>query len=308
VEAAEDEVRAKEFPGLLPAIVGLIPDNPVRHLGQALTVHDQGMGLPALLVFSLFFSVAILLGPAEVMDVVLRFIRGLFAVSMNIVNLAIRLTPFCIVFVAFNFAARLGFDLMSSLSMYVATFFLGWLAAYAVLFPLLLSLFGGRSALDFYRRIKEPFWFAFVTSSSSATYPLALETAKEKLGIPESTARFVLTLGAVANQTGSTLFAVVSSLFLADVFGVRLSGAQQLEILALGVAVAFATPGVPGGDLPLLATFCLLFGIPTRAVALVIGVNRLLDVGVTTINVGGDLVVASILGRGERGKGEGAIP
>jgi dicarboxylate/amino acid:cation (Na+ or H+) symporter, DAACS family len=241
-----------------------------------------------------------LAGPAEEVEIVERFLRGLFDVSMNVVNLAIRLTPFCVVFIAFNFAARLGLGLLSSLSMYVLTFFAGWAIAYGVIFPVLLRWLGGRSPVRFYRDIEEPFWFAFVTSSSSATYPLALRTTQEKLGIPESTARFVLTLGSVANQTGSCLFAVVSSLFLADIFGVRLTGTQQLEILALSIAIAFATPGVPGGDLPLLATFCILFGIPPTAVALVVSVNRLLDIGVTTINVGGDLVVASILARSER--------
>ncbi|HKC26143.1 MAG TPA: dicarboxylate/amino acid:cation symporter [Thermoanaerobaculia bacterium] len=308
VEAAKDEIEAKEFPGLGKALVGLIPDNPIGHLSRALTVHDNGLGLPAVLIFSLFVAIAILMGPPAEMELLTRFFAGLFALSMNIVTIALKIAPFCIVFIAFGFTARLGLDLISSLSLYVATFFLAWLVAFGVVFPFVIWRFGGRSPLDFYRKIREPFWFAFVTSSSSATFPISLRTAKEQLGIPESKVRFVLTLGAVANQIGSSIFIAISMLFLADVFGVRISGVQELEIYALCVAFAFATPGVPGGNLPLLATLCLMFGIPAPAVALVVSVDRLMDMGVTTINVVGDLVLATVLAKADRGGADEVSP
>jgi len=303
VEAALDEAQAKQFKGVLPALVELIPDNPVRHLASALTVHDEGHGLPSVLIFSLFLGVAILVGPAKETEALERFFRSLFAVSMNVIGFAIRLTPFCIIFVAFDLTARLGLDLLASLSMYLLTFLLVWLFAFAVVFPLCVRWLAGRSPVRFYGQVRSAFWFAFVTSSTSATYPIALRTATEKLGISDSRARFVLTLGAVANQSGSAIFLAVSSLFLADIFGIPLSGAQRMEVFALSVAAAFATPGVPGGNLPLLATFCLLFGIPPRAVAVVVSVDRLLDMGVTTVNVVGDLVVAAVLGRVRPGRG-----
>jgi DAACS family dicarboxylate/amino acid:cation (Na+ or H+) symporter len=296
-EAARDEAVAKEFPGLLPGLVSLVPDNPVLHLSRALTVHDDGRGLPAILIFSLFFSVAMLAGPADQMEVLERFFRGLIAVCMNVVSFTLKLAPLCIVFIAFDFAARLGLELMSSLSMYVVTYFAVCLVAFGALFPIVIWWLGKQSPLDFYRKIKEPFWFAVVTSSSSATYPIALRTSVEKLKLPESTVRFVLTLGTVANQSGASIYVAVSSLFLASIFGVHLTGSQQLELFALSVGFAFATPGVPGGILPLMATVCLLFGIPPRAVALLVSVDRLLDMGGTAVNVVGDLVVAAVLAR-----------
>jgi DAACS family dicarboxylate/amino acid:cation (Na+ or H+) symporter len=299
-EASKDEAMAKEFPGLLPGLVSLVPDNPVLYLSRALTVHDDGRGLPAILIFSLFFSVAMLAGPAEQMEVLEQFFRGLIAVCMNVVSFTLRLAPLCIVFIAFDFAARLGLDLMSSLSMYVVTYFAVCLVALGVLFPIVIWWLGKQSPLDFYRKVKAPFWFAVATSSSSATYPIALRTSVEKLGLPESTVRFVLTLGTVANQSGASIYVAVSSLFLASIFGVHLTGFQQLELFALSVGCAFATPGVPGGILPLMATVCLLFGIPPRAVALLVSVDRLLDMPGTAVNVVGDLVVTAVLARTDR--------
>lgn len=300
IEVQDDVAIAREFPGVAPALVNLIPDNPVRHLARALTVDDDGAGLPAILIFSLFVSLAILVGPDKQMEVLKSFFRGLFAVSMNIISFALKLAPICIMFLAFDFGARLGLELMASMSMYLATFTLVILFAFGIVFPSALMLFARRSPWGFYKAIKEPFWFAAATTSSSATFPLALRAAKNELRIPDSISQFVLTLGAVANQVGSSIFVAVSTVFLAEIFGVQLGLLEQVQIFALSVAFTYATPGVPGGNLPLLASFCLLFGIPPTAVAIVVSVDRVMDMGVTSVNVVGDLVVSSVLARSEK--------
>jgi DAACS family dicarboxylate/amino acid:cation (Na+ or H+) symporter len=248
-----------------------------------------------LLIFSLFVSLAMLMGPEERVRPLVDFFQAVFSVCTNVAKIALKLTPVCLLFLAFDAAARLGLDLLASLLLFLVTFYAAWLFAFGVAFPISLRFLGGRAPIAFYRQISEPMWFAATTTSSCATFPLSLRTATEKLGLPESRVKFVLTLGMVANQLGASVFLAISALFLADIFNIALTNMMRLEIFALCVGFGFACPGVPGGLMPLLATLCLLLGIPPKAVAIVLSVERIVDIGVTTINVGADLVLASVL-------------
>jgi Na+/H+-dicarboxylate symporter len=144
---------------------------------------------------------------------------------------------------------------------------------------------------------------AFATSSSNATLPAALQNAQEKLGISDSTAGFVLPLGATMNMAGTALYEGCVVLFIAQVFGVDLSLAQQITLLFLSVLSAVAVAGIPGGSLPLIAGLLATFGVDPAGIGIILGVDRLLDMCRTTLNVAGDLVTAAVVdewtGQGE---------
>jgi DAACS family dicarboxylate/amino acid:cation (Na+ or H+) symporter len=169
-----------------------------------------------------------------------------------------------------------------------------------VVFPLLIRFFGGMSPLEFFRKAEPAMLTAFSTSSSSATLPTTLQVAEERLGTPRKVGRFVCTLGATANMNGTALFEGVTVLFLAQYFGVELSLVQQLLVVAMCVLGGIGAAGVPGGSLPVIASILVMFGIPPEGIALILGVDRFLDMCRTCVNVTGDLVGTVVVARGER--------
>ena len=140
---------------------------------------------------------------------------------------------------------------------------------------------------------------AFSTSSSNATLPVSLRVAEQNLGIPTRIGRFILTVGASANQNGTALYEGVTVLFLAQVFGVELDLGQQLVVALMCVMAGIGTAGVPGGSLPLVVGVLLTIGVPADAIAIILGIDRFLDMCRTTLNVTGDLVVAAVVSKPE---------
>jgi DAACS family dicarboxylate/amino acid:cation (Na+ or H+) symporter len=168
-----------------------------------------------------------------------------------------------------------------------------------VTYPLMLVLVARKNPWRFFRAVRLPMQTAFATSSSSATLPVSLETAETTLLLPRRVARFVLTAGAAMNQNGTALFEGVTVLFLAQVFGVPLTLGEQAVIMAICILGGIGTAGVPGGSLPVVAMILAMFDIPPIGLALIIGVDRLLDMCRTTLNVVGDLVIATCVAAGE---------
>ena len=142
---------------------------------------------------------------------------------------------------------------------------------------------------------------AFSTASSNATLPTALRVADEKLGLPRTVSRFVLTVGATANQNGTALFEGVTVIFLAQFFGVDLSLGQQFMVMLVCILGGIGTAGVPSGSLPVVALICAMVGVNPIGIGLILGVNHFLDMCRTTLNVTGDLTLASLVAKGERG-------
>jgi DAACS family dicarboxylate/amino acid:cation (Na+ or H+) symporter len=200
---------------------------------------------------------------------------------------------------------KIGFDILVALGLFV----IGCIAV------MLLHLFGTMSIwlrawtrhrpLSFFRDIEAVLITAFSTSSSSATLPTALAAARETLGIRPSTAGFVLPLGTTMNMSGTALFEGCVVLFVAQVFGVELSFVQQITLLLLSVLSAVAVAGIPGGALPLIAGLLVTFGVPAEGIGIVLGVERLLDMTRTMVNVGSDVVTCAVVdemaGKGEDG-------
>ena len=197
--------------------------------------------------------------------------------------------------------ARLGWGVLMQLGSFVGVVLLGLALQQFVVYPIAVRWLGGMSPTRFFRDIRPAMLTAFSTSSSNATLPTALLVAEERLRLPPQVSRFVLTIGSTANQNGTALFEGVTVLFLAQFYGVRLTIAQQVSVAFVCILGGIGTAGVPAGSIPVVAMILASVGVPAEGVGLVLGVDRLLDMCRTTLNVTGDLAAAVVVSRGEPG-------
>jgi DAACS family dicarboxylate/amino acid:cation (Na+ or H+) symporter len=285
VQNAPESVQLGQF------FLDLIPSN-------VFTAAAENQILPVM-VFALIFGIGLVMVKSRATDRLQETIEGILEVTMTLINLVIKLAPYAIAFLMFNLAALFGWELLVRLAAFAGVA-VGAMALHMfVVYPAAVWLLGKRSPLAFFRGIREPIVVAFSTASSNATLPVALKAADEQLGLPRKIARFVLTVGATANQNGTALFEGVTVLFLAQFFGVELSLFQQIVVMLVCILGGIGTAGVPAGSLPVVAMILVMVGVPAEGIGLVLGVDRFLDMCRTTLNVTGDLVLATVVSRGE---------
>lgn len=288
-----------ESPPLGDTLLNLIPQNPLAEAVNAFAPNYTGGGLISVMVFSLFFGVALAMTPAERGAPVLAVLRGVFDVCLQIIEFAMKLAPLGVACLGFALTSTLGLELVRTLGFYLGVVLLGLALQQFVTYPIAVWTLGRRSPLAFFKQSREAMLTAFGTSSSNATLPVSIRVAEQNLGIPARISRFVLTVGASANQNGTALYEGVTVLFLAQVFGVDLTIGQQLVVALMCVMAGLGTAGVPGGSLPLVVGVLVTIGVPGEAIAIILGIDRLLDMCRTALNVTGDLVIATIVARGE---------
>ncbi len=187
------------------------------------------------------------------------------------------------------------------LASYVLVVLLALLIHQFIVYSLVVRVLGGMSPRRFFRGVQTAMLTAFSTASSNATLPTALRVAEEELRLPRDVSRFVLTVGATANQNGTALFEGVTVLFLAQVYGVGLSISQQVLVVLVCILGGIGTAGVPAGSIPVVAMILGMVGVPPEGIGLILGVDRFLDMCRTTLNVTGDLAAAVVVSRGEPG-------
>jgi len=192
-------------------------------------------------------------------------------------------------------AYKFGTSVFISLAFYVAVVVLGLAIQQFGVYSLLLKYVAKRSPWEFYKKCREVYLYAFSTASSNATLPRSLKCAENELGLAPNISRFVLTVGSTANQNGTALFEGITVLFLAQVYGIDLSFAQQIQVVFMSILAGIGTAGVPGGSLPLIMILLQQMGIPAEGMGLILGVDRFLDMCRTTLNVSGDLVIAALV-------------
>ncbi len=282
---------SRDQPQGLNMLLSIVPDNVV---GAA-----AGNAILAVMFFALMLGIGLVLTDSPGTRTLLRGIQGLFEVSMVLIGLVIRLAPYAVFCFMFNLAALFGWDLLARLGAYVGVVLLALAIHMFVVYSLALRFLARRSPLHFFRGIQEAMVMAFSTASSNATLPTALHVAETELKLPSKVSRFVLTVGATANQNGTALFEGVTVLFLAQFFGVELTLVHQATVMFVCILGGIGTAGVPAGSLPVVALICGMVGVPPEGIGLILGVDRLLDMCRTTINVTGDLMIASVVSRGE---------
>ncbi len=303
--AAKVAQGTQQSPPLAETILNLIPQNPLTEAVNAFTPNYTGGGLIAVMVFSLFFGVALAMIPKEKSAGLTTLFQGIFEVCMIIIGFAMKLAPIGVACLGFSLTATLGAGVVKSLGFYAGVVVLGLALHQFGTYSLFLVLAGRKSPLRFFREIREVMVTAFSTSSSNATLPVSIRVAEENLKLPRQISRFVLTVGASANQNGTALYEGVTVLFLAQVFGVDLTLGQQIIVALMCIMAGFGTAGVPGGSLPLVVGVLVTIGVPGEAIAIILGIDRLLDMCRTTLNVTGDLVCAVLVSRGETDMAEG---
>jgi DAACS family dicarboxylate/amino acid:cation (Na+ or H+) symporter len=273
----------------IDTFVSMVPRNPVAAAANG--------EMLAVIVFALLLGVGATLVPRPQAEPLLRVLESVAHVMVAIIGLVMTVAPIAVFALVFGVTARFGFELLGSLVAYIVTV-IGALAIFtAVGYPLALRFVARRSPSEFFRRARVVMLTAFSTSSSNATLPTTLRVAQEDLGIRPEVAGFVVPLGATMNMNGTALFEGVTVLFLAQVFGVSLGLGQQLVVVLMSVVTAIGVAGVPGGSLPLLMMVLAMVGVPGEGIALILGIDRILDMCRTTVNVTGDLVTAAIVNR-----------
>ena len=272
-------------------LIQIVPDNVFRAAANG--------DMLGIMFFALMFGIALVLTRTPGTERVKEFVQGLYDLSMTLIDLVIRLAPYAVACLLFTLTAKLGWDVLSLLGKYVGVVLLGLALHQFVVYSITVKWFGGMSPLHFFRAVEEAMITAFSTASSSATLPISLKVAEQNLKLPPKISRFVLTVGATANQNGTALFEGVTVLFLAQFFGIELSLAQQVLVLGVCVLGGVGTAGVPAGSIPVIMMILGMVGIPVDGIGLILGVNHFLDRCRTTLNVTGDLAAAVVVSRGE---------
>ncbi len=210
-----------------------------------------------------------------------------------------RIAPLAVFCLLFTMTGRFGFGLLVGLGWYVVAVLLGLSIHMFGVYSLSVAFLSRIPPLEFFRRIRTVMVTAFSTSSSNATLPTALRVSEEALGVPRDINAFVLTVGATANQNGTALFEGVTVLFLAQLAGIDLSIGQQLMVLYLAILGGIGTAGVPSGSIPFVILVLATVGVDPALIAIILGVDRLLDMCRTVLNVTGDLTAATYVARSE---------
>ena len=280
------------------AIVAIVPNN----FFLAMTEND----VIAVMFFALFFGIGLMMVQTPQTQALKAAIEGVFEVAMKLIGLVIQLAPIAIFCFMFNLGAQFGVDLLIRLSAFVGVVLLALGIQMFVVFPILLKTLAKKSPIEFFKQTQEAFVMAFSTASSNATLPTALRVARDRLHLPDRVARFVLTIGATANQNGTAMFEGVTVIFLAQFFGVDLTLQQQIMVMAVCILGGIGTAGVPAGSLPVIALILAMVGVPPAGIGLVLGVDRFLDMCRTTLNVIGDLVAATVVSAGVKDEPAGA--
>jgi DAACS family dicarboxylate/amino acid:cation (Na+ or H+) symporter len=216
-----------------------------------------------------------------------------------IVGFAMALAPVAVPALVFDVTARFGWEIFEQLSLFLVVVLVGYLIHLFVSLGLFVRVLARLRSVSFFTKMIPVMITALSTSSSSATLPTTIKVAEESLGVPKRLAGFVLPLGATMNMNGTALFVTVVVLFLAQVFGLTLGLADQLAVVVFSVLTAVGAAGVPSGSLPIIVLVLLHFGIPGEGLALVLGVERILDMGRTVVNVTGDATAACYVAASE---------
>lgn len=298
-KAGEAEQKAEQSKPLKDTLLDMLPENPLQEMVGAIDGSSKGNGMLAVMFFALILGVTLTV-TTERTQTLVQLLEGLFDISMTVIGFAMKIAPYAVTCLVFSVTAQIGLDILLMLVKFVGTVLLGLGLQMFVVYPALLMTAARMSPKKFFVAVSEAIFTAFGTSSSNATLPTSLRVAKDELKLKPEVSQFVLTVGATANQNGTALFEGVVVLFLAQVFlKVPLDFSQQITVVLMAVLAGVGTAGVPGGSIPLIVLVLNQVGVPGEGIAIILGVDRLLDMCRTTLNVTGDLVLAACVSRTE---------
>jgi DAACS family dicarboxylate/amino acid:cation (Na+ or H+) symporter len=288
------EEAAKADSPLMTAVKTVVPKNVFHSISSS-----ESPNMLHIMFFALIIGIAITLLPAPVSAPFVSVMESLFAITSKIIDIIMKFAPYAVACLLFNNIAQYGFDVVKTLGWFVLTVLLGLGIHFFGVYSLSVWFLSKISPIEFFKRVRTVIVTAFSTSSSNATLPTALRVSEENLGVPKEINSFVLTVGATANQNGTALYEGVTVLFLAQLAGVDLTLGLQLTVVYLAILGGIGTAGVPSGSIPFIVGILFMIGIDPGLIAIILGVDRLLDMCRTTLNVVGDITAATFVAKSE---------
>ncbi len=289
IEAASD-FEAKEPRTFADTLISIIPPNPIQALAQG--------DMLAIIFFSIFFGIA-LLSVAKRAPELIKVIDQINATVMQMVTMVMWFAPYAVFCLLAKVIAELGPDIIGSLAKYFFVLIAALLFHMLVTQMLLLKLFTGLSPAKFLKKIRTAQIFAFSTASSGATIPITLKAVQDRLGVNKSVASFSVPFGATINMDGTAMMQGVATVFIASLYGIELGLGGYATIILTAVLASIGTAAVPSVGTVMLVMVFDQVGLPAEAIGLIIGVDRVLDMVRTSVNVTGDAVVSTIVAKSE---------
>ena len=281
---------AKEAPSLVDVFVNMFSSNPVSSLAEG--------NMLQIIIFSILFGVAITKAGEQGKKIQAAF-ESLNEVIMKIVLIVMNLAPYGVFFLMAKLASTIELEKFYNIAYYFILVFVLLILHAVITFPTLLVLFARLNPITLFMKMRDTAIFAFSSSSSSATLPITMSTAQNRLGVGKSVASFTIPLGATINMDGTAIMQGVATVFIAQAWGIDLSTSQLLMVVLTATLASIGTAGVPGVGLIMLAMVLQQVNLPVEGIALIIGIDRLLDMTRTVVNVTGDCTVACIVAKSE---------
>lgn len=288
---SEASFNLSEAPALSQVFINIFPSNPIESMAKG--------NMLQIIVFAVLFGIAMAMS-GKAGERLSAVFNDLSDVIMKLVTLLMNLAPYGVFFLMAKLFTSLGFETIASLAKYFGVVLAVLILHGTLSYGIILKLFTGLNPLIFFKKMQDAALFGFSTSSSNATMPVTMETVTKKMGVKNSVASFTVPLGATINMDGTAIMQGVATVFIAQVFAVDLTLSDYLMVILTATLASIGTAGVPGVGLIMLAMVLQQVGLPVEGIALIIGVDRLLDMTRTAVNVTGDAMVSCIVGKSER--------
>lgn len=286
---AASSFTAKEAPSLGEVIVGMFPTNPIGSMAEGNTLQ--------IIIFAVLFGIAIS-AAGKPGERVAEFFNNTNEVILKLVGLLMNIAPYGVFCLMAKLFTTLGLSAIVSLAGYFFVLAGGLLLHVLVTYTTMLKVFSGLSPIVFLKKMEDAIMFAFSTASSNATIPVSMETATRRMGADNKVASFTIPLGATVNMDGTAMMQGVATVFIAQAFSIDLTVTDYLTVILMATLASIGTAGVPGVGLVMLAMVLNQVGLPLEGIALIIGVDRLLDMMRTAVNITGDCAVIPVINEG----------
>ncbi|HCE4559346.1 dicarboxylate/amino acid:cation symporter [Vibrio parahaemolyticus] len=287
---AASSFKSAEAPSLGQVIIDMFPTNPISAMAEGKTLQ--------VIVFAVLFGVAIS-AAGKPGERIAAFFSDLNEVIMKLVAILMNLAPYGVFFLMAKLFTGLGLSAIVNLAEYFVVLAGTLLLHGLVTYSLMLKGFTGLSPITFLRKMEDAIMFAFSTASSNATIPVTMETAKHRMGVDNRISSFTVPLGATVNMDGTAIMQGVATAFIAQAFNIDLSMGDYMMVIMTATLASIGTAGVPGVGLVMLAMVLNQVGLPLEGIALIMGVDRLLDMIRTAVNITGDSAVTVIVAKSE---------
>ena len=286
------EVKVKQAPSIMQVLVAMIPANPIASMAKA--------DILPTIVFSLFIGVGIIQVGGQRAQTIINFFDACAEVCYKVIAMIMAISPIGVFCLLLPVVAANGPSVLLPLLAVIACMAIGCVIHAVGVYSTLARVWGGHTPLAFFKGMSEAMLIAFSTCSSAGTLPVNMKNTQEKLGVSREVTSFVLPLGATINMDGTAVYMGICSLFIANVFGINLDFGQMAMIVLTGTLASIGTAGVPGAGLIMLAMVLQSVGLPLEGLALVAGIDRILDMFRTCLNITGDAAVACVINETEK--------